>query len=95
MFVAVEKFISNLIKINDKHAISINDGRTWCPSLTCEFLKLKHHIHIHLMRCVSSKEQYNTSKRQDQSFDNDYFPYNEKKCKLNMPRIGYTFYILS
>jgi hypothetical protein len=36
MFVA-EKFISNLIKIHSKHAISTTDGGTWYPHQACKF----------------------------------------------------------
>ena len=43
MFVA-EKFISNLIKIYDKHPVSTTEGETWYPSQDCKFLKLIHPI---------------------------------------------------
>jgi putative transposase len=60
MFVA-EKFISNLIKVHGKHAISTDDGGgTWGPHQACKFLKLKHHNHIYLKSKASSKGQCNT-----------------------------------
>jgi hypothetical protein len=48
------------IQSTGKHAIS-TDGGTWYPQ-ACKFLKLKHHIHIHLKSRASSKGQCNISR---------------------------------
>ena len=59
MFVA-EHFLSGIVEEYGEHPVS-TDGGTWYPQ-ACQFLKLKHHIHIPLMRKVSLKEQCNISK---------------------------------
>jgi putative transposase len=77
MFVA-EKFISDLIKIYDKHSVS-TDGGTWYPQ-ACRFLKLNHHIHSSFEKSIIERTmQY--IKDRTESFD-DYFPCKRKKCKL-------------
>jgi putative transposase len=78
MFVA-EKFIPNLIKIHDEHAIS-TDGGTWYPHQACKFLKLKHHIHSSQEQSIIERTmQY--IKDRTECFD-DYFPCRKRKCKL-------------
>lgn len=44
MFVAIEKFITWLIKSYDKHSSGSADGGTWYPSQACKFLKLSHYV---------------------------------------------------
>ena len=44
MFVVMEKFISDLLKIYDKHPVSTDGERTWYPRQACRFLNIKHHI---------------------------------------------------
>ena len=46
MFVAAERFVAGLVRTHGKHAVS-TDGGTRYPQ-ACRFLKLKHHISIHL-----------------------------------------------
>jgi len=43
MFVAKERFISDVVEEHGKHPIS-TDGGSWYPQV-CKFLKLDHHIH--------------------------------------------------
>ena len=43
MFVAKERFISDVVEEHGKHPIS-TDGGSWYPQ-ACRFLKLDHHIH--------------------------------------------------
>jgi putative transposase len=45
MLLVVERFIVTLISIYGKHPVSIDGGGTWYPK-ACQFLKLKHHIHL-------------------------------------------------
>ncbi len=61
-----ERFISRLIKTYELHPIISTDEGTWYLQ-TCQFLKLKHYIHL-LLRKALLKEQYNItiSKGQDQ-----------------------------
>ena len=55
MFVA-EQFLSSLVQEYGKHPVSTNGG-TWYPQ-ACKYLKLRHHIHIPLMReSIIEKEQ--------------------------------------
>jgi hypothetical protein len=56
-----ERFIAFLINRYGKHPISTEDGGTWYPPQTCHFLKLKHHLHISLLKALS-KEQCNMSR---------------------------------
>lgn len=77
MFVA-ERFLSGLIKIHGKHAIS-TDGGTWYPQ-ACRFLGLEHHIHSSLEKSLIERTmQY--IKDRTENFD-DYFPCRLKNCKL-------------
>ena len=77
MFVA-ERFLSGLIKIYGKHAIS-TDGGTWYPQ-ACRFLGLEHHIHSSFEKSIIERTmQY--IKDRTESFD-DYFPCRMKNCKL-------------
>ncbi len=78
MFVAMEKFISGLIKTYDKHSVS-TDGGTWYPQ-ACKFLKIDHHLHSSYEKSLIERTmQY--IKDRTESFD-DYFPCKRKKCKL-------------
>ncbi len=47
MFVAIERFMPNIIDEYGEHPVSIaDDGGTWYPpQQACQFLKIKHHIH--------------------------------------------------
>ena len=77
MFVA-ERFLSGLIKIHGKHAIS-TDGGTWYPQ-ACRFLGLEHHIHSSFEESIIERTmQY--IKDRTENFD-DYFPCRLKNCKL-------------
>ena len=77
MFVA-ERFIFDLVKVYGKHSIS-TDGGTWYPQ-ACRFLKLKHHLHSALEKCLIERTmQY--LKDRTECFD-DYFPCRIKNCKL-------------
>jgi putative transposase len=44
MFVANERFLSDIVNEFGQHPISIDGGGTWYPQ-SCKFLKLKHHLH--------------------------------------------------
>ena len=62
MLIVAERFIvASLINRYGKHSVSTADGGIWYPQ-ACHFLKLKHHLHIPLLRKVSSKEQCNMSR---------------------------------
>ena len=77
MFVA-ERFLSGLIRIHGKHAIS-TDGGTWYPQ-ACRFLGLEHHIHSSFEESIIERTmQY--IKDRTENFD-DYFPCRLKNCKL-------------
>ena len=77
MFVA-ERFLSGLIRIYGKHAIS-TDGGTWYPQ-ACRFLGLEHHIHSSFEKSIIERTmQY--IKDRTENFD-DYFPCRLKNCKL-------------
>ena len=77
MFVA-ERFLSGLIRIHGKHAIS-TDGGTWYPQ-ACRFLGLEHHIHSSFEKSIIERTmQY--IKDRTENFD-DYFPCRLKNCKL-------------
>jgi putative transposase len=70
MFVAMEKFISGLIKTFDKHPLSTTDGDTWYPQ-SCRFLNFKHHLHSSFEKNIIEKTmQY---QGQDGVIDH-YFP---------------------
>ena len=45
MFVAIERFISDVVEEHGEHPVSTYDGGTWYPPQACRFLKLTHHIH--------------------------------------------------
>jgi putative transposase len=46
MFVAIERFMLNIIDEYGEHPVSIaDDGGTWYSPQACQFLKLPHHIH--------------------------------------------------
>jgi putative transposase len=77
MFVA-ERFLSGLIRIYRKHAIS-TDGGTWYPQ-ACRFLGLEHHIRSSFEKSIIERTmQY--IKDRTENFD-DYFPCRLKNCNL-------------
>ena len=47
MFVAIERFISDVVEEYGEHPVS-TDGGTWYPPQACKFLKLNHHLHSSL-----------------------------------------------
>src|SRR3954451_6943565 len=78
MLIVAERFIASLINTYGKHQVS-TDGGTWYPQ-TCQFLKLKHHIHSPFEKSIVERTiQY--VKDRTESFD-DYFPCRRKNCKL-------------
>jgi putative transposase len=44
MFVAHERFLSDIVNEFGQHHVSTDGGGTWYPQ-SCKFLKLKHHLH--------------------------------------------------
>ena len=81
MFVA-ERFLSGLIRIHGKHAIS-TDGGTWYPQAG-RFLGLEHHIHSSFEKSIIERTmQY--IKDRTENFD-DYFLCRLKNCKLKHVR---------
>ena len=78
MFVAIERFISDVVDEHGEHPVS-TDGGTWYPQ-ACQFLKLTHHIHSSYEKSIIERTmQY--IKDRTECFD-DYFPCRKKKCKL-------------
>ena len=78
MFVAPERFLSNIIENYGYHPVS-TDGGTWYPQ-ACRFLKLNHHLHSSYEKSIIERTmQY--IKDRTEGFD-DYFPCRKKKCKL-------------
>ncbi len=78
MFVAIERFISDVVEEYGEHPVS-TDGGTWYPQ-ACKFLKLTHHIHSPYEKNIIERTmQY--IKDRTECFD-DYFPCRKKKCKL-------------
>ena len=77
MFVA-ERFLSGLIKIHGKHAIS-TDGGTWYPQ-ACRFLGLEHHIHSSFEKSIIERTMQYIKDRTE--IFGDYFPCRLKNCKL-------------
>ncbi len=60
MFVASERFLSNVIKEYGKHPVS-TDGGAWYPPQACRFLKLVYHHSFFLSRKKALlKEQCST-----------------------------------
>jgi putative transposase len=77
-----ERFLSGLVKLNGKHAVSTNGG-TWYPQ-ACRFLGLEHHIHSSFEKSIIERTiQY--LKDRTECFD-DYFPCRLKNCKLKHVR---------
>ncbi len=78
MFVADERFISNVVEEYGEHPV-LTDRGSWYPQ-ACKFLKLDHHIHFSYEKSIIERTmQY--IKDRTESFD-DYFPCRKKKCKL-------------
>ena len=81
MFVAHERFISDVIEKYGEHPVS-TDGGSWYPYQACKFLKLDHHIHSSYEKSVIIERTMQYIKdRTIERFD-DYFPCRKKKCKL-------------
>ena len=80
MFVAIERFLSDIVDEYGQHPVSTDDGSTWYPPQACKFLKLKHHIHSSYEKSIIERTmQY--IKDRTECFD-DYFPCKKKKYKL-------------
>jgi putative transposase len=78
MFIAIERFISEVVEEHGEHPVS-TDGGTWYPQ-ACRFLKLTHHIHSSYEKSIIERTmQY--IKDRTVCFD-DYFPCRKKKCKV-------------
>ncbi len=45
MFVAIERFISDVVEEHGRTSGFHRDGGTWYPQQACRFLKLNHHLH--------------------------------------------------
>jgi hypothetical protein len=60
MLVVAEQFIQSLVRRYGKQNIS-TDGGTWYPQ-ACKFLKIEHHLHIHLMGRAPLSVQSSTLK---------------------------------
>jgi putative transposase len=76
----MEKFISGLTKVYDKHSsVSTDGGGTWYPQ-ACKFLKLEHHIHSSFEKSIIERTMQYVKDRTE-CFD-DYFPCKRKNCKL-------------
>ena len=56
MFVAIERFLSDIVDEYGQHPVSTDDGGTWYPPQACKFLKLKHHISIPHMKKALLRE---------------------------------------
>ncbi len=80
MFVAIERFMSCLVKNYGKHHVSTDDRGTWYPIQACNFLNLGHHVHSYLEKSLIERTiQY--IKDRTEGFD-DYFPCRKENCKL-------------
>ena len=82
MFVAIERFLSNVIKEYGKHPVS-TDGGTWYPQ-ACRFLKLVYYLHSFVYQDEKSiiERTMQCIKDRTNVFE-DYFPCKNNKCKLN------------
>ena len=83
MFVAIERFLSEVVKRYGLHSVSSSDGGggTWYPPQAYRFIKLVHHIHSSFEKSIIERTiQYVKDRMED--FD-DYFPCKKNKCKLN------------
>ena len=79
MFVANERFLSDIIDAYGQHPVSTDGCGTWYPQ-ACKYLKLKYHLHSSYEKSISKRTmQY--IKDRTEGFD-DYFPCRKKKCKL-------------
>ena len=82
LFVAIERFLSEVVKKYGLHAVSSDDGGgTWYPLQVYRFLKLVHHIHSSFEKSIIERTIQYIKDRTD-NFD-DYFPFKKNKCKLN------------
>ncbi len=81
VFVAIEHFLSDIIKSRGKHAVSTDGRGRWYPIQACRFLKLEHHLHSPYGKSIIERTmQY--IKDRIEGFD--YFPCRKKKrCDLN------------
>ena len=81
MFVAIERFLSDIIREYGNHPVLTDDGGTWYPPQACRFLKLVRHLHSQYEKSLIERTiQY--IKDRVECFD-DYFPCKKNKCKLN------------
>ncbi len=84
MFVAHERFISDVVEEYGEHSVS-TDGGSWYPQ-ACKFLKLDHRLHSSYEKSIIERTmQY--IKDRTECFD-DYFRCRKKKCKLKHVIIG-------
>ena len=77
-----ERFMSDLAKAHGRYLVS-TDGRT-SYSMTCRFLKLKHHIHSHLAKSLIERTVQHIKDRTESC--DEYFPCKLKNCKLKHVR---------
>ena len=54
MFVAHERFLSNVVRDYREHPVS-TDGGTWYPQV-CRFLKINHHLHSSLEKSIIERK---------------------------------------
>jgi putative transposase len=57
MFVAKERFISDVVDEYGKHPIS-TDGGTWYPQQACRFSNLNHHIHSSFEKSIIERTMH-------------------------------------
>lgn len=67
MFVAAERFLSNIVHDYGKHPVS-SDGGTWYPQ-ACKSLKLDHHIHSSLEKSLIERIMQYINQDRTESFD--------------------------
>jgi putative transposase len=78
MFVAIERFLFNLLKEHGKHPISTDGKRTWYPQRACQFLEVDHHIHSSFEKSIIERTIQYIKDRTIEGFD-DYFPCQKKE----------------
>ena len=82
MFVAIERFLSEVVKRYGLHYVSSSDGGdTWYPPQAYRFIKLVHHIPSSFEKSIIERTMQYVKDRMEE-FD-DYFPCKKNKCKLN------------
>ncbi len=78
MFVANERFLSEIVKKYGQHTISYSGN--WYPQ-SCQFLKPVYHLHSHYEKSIIIEITMQYIKYKTKNFD-DYFPCRKKNCKL-------------